>query len=267
MIHELRNARTLLIEPHLFESKCKALDAAENKADTESDCWGDELPCPETVNGVCVIPVVGVIANRIPSIFKAFGFCDCSEVADWVETAINDASVKRIVLDVDSPGGTVSGVMELAALVANSPKQIDVFTGGMCCSAAYWIACGARSITATPSADVGSIGVYTAFTDTSLMAQMMGVAVEVFRSGKYKGAGIPGTSLSDDQKALIQAEVDALATMFKSAVTTARPQVADETMQGQSFLGIVAAENRLVDAIANDFSEFFDGLVLTSNQG
>jgi signal peptide peptidase SppA len=259
MIHELRNNRTLLIEPTLFESKCKTLDAAENRADMETDCYGEDLPCPETVNGVCVIPIYGVIANRIPTIFKAYGWCDCDEIAEWVTNAINDSSVTRIVLDIDSPGGTVGGVMELAAIVAKSPKQIDVFTGGMCCSAAYWIACGARSITATPSADVGSIGVYTVFQDVSLMAKMMGIAVEVFRSDKYKGAGIPGTSLSDEQKALIQAEVDALASLFKSAVKTSRPQVADETMQGQSFLGIVAAENRLIDALANDFDEFING--------
>ena len=82
------------------------------------------------------------------------------------------------------------------------------------------------------------------------MAKLAGIAVEVFRSGKFKGMGTPGTALTDDQKALIQAEVDLLAKTFKSAVVASRPQVTEDIMQGQSFLGMVAAQNRLVDALA-----------------
>ncbi len=77
--------------------------------------------------------------------------------------------IKAVFLDIDSPGGTVAGTPELAAAVAslNERKPVYAFSSGLMCSAAYWIASQARAIYATPSAQVGSIGVVQAVIDNS----------------------------------------------------------------------------------------------------
>ena len=126
----------------------------------------------------------------------------------------------------------------------------------MCSSdLAYWLAASTRAILATPSAEVGSIGVYVAHQDMSALAKAMGLVVSVFRSGKYKGAGVPGTSLSEDQAANIQSRVDSLAALFKSAVLTHRPGIAEETMQGQTFMGYQSAGVKLTDGLVNNYED------------
>ena len=111
-------------------------------------------------------------------------------------------NVQRIVLDIDSPGGTVAGTPEAAAQIAaaNKVKRVDAWTGNLMCSAAYYLAAGCRGVYAAPSATVGSIGVYLPVVDRSEMYKAMGVKVDIIKSGKYKGMGFPGTSLTDDQR-------------------------------------------------------------------
>jgi ClpP class serine protease len=103
-------------------------------------------------------------------------------------------------LDIDSPGGTVAGTPELAAAVSalDQKKPVYAFSSGLMASAAYWIASQARAIYATPSAQVGSIGVVQAVVDRSAAINAAGIKVEVFSVGKYKAMGAPGTPLTDD---------------------------------------------------------------------
>jgi ClpP class serine protease len=100
----------------------------------------------------------------------------------------------------------VAGTPELAAAVAslNEDKPVYAFSSGLMASAAYWIASQARAIYATPSAQVGSIGVVQAVVDDSGALDRDGIKVEVFSVGKYKAMGAPGTSLTDDQRDLMQ---------------------------------------------------------------
>jgi ClpP class serine protease len=81
-------------------------------------------------------------------------------------------------------------------------------------SAAYWIGVTADAIFAEPSAEIGSIGVYSAFLDESRAFEMEGLKTELFKTGKYKGMGMPGLPLTEDQRALIQAEVDRVNKQF-----------------------------------------------------
>jgi ClpP class serine protease len=120
-------------------------------------------------------------------------------------------------------------------------------------SAAYWIASAADRVVASPSSTVGSIGVYLAVPDFSKAAEMAGIKMVVIKSGKFKGAGIEGTSLSEDQIANLQESVDSIHADFKAAVNMKRKMVRAEAMEGQTFSGKQAAAQGLVTGLADSF--------------
>jgi ClpP class serine protease len=102
-------------------------------------------------------------------------------------------------------------------------------------SAAYWIASQADAIYAAPSAKVGSIGVIIPFLDRSGEMAKKGLKMEIFASGKFKGVGMPGTSLTDEQRELIQGDVQEIFEDFKSAVLSRGRNIPADAMEGQTF--------------------------------
>ena len=119
----------------------------------------------------------------------------------------------------------------------NERKPVYAFSSGLMCSAAYWIASQARAIYATPSAQVGSIGVVQAVIDDTASLDAEGIKVEVFSVGKYKAMGAPGTPLTDDQRALIQSNLAEIAGDFHKAVLARGRSIPAEAMEGQTFSG------------------------------
>ena len=195
-----------------------------------------------------VIPVKGVITSGLPKIFRAIDYADTNEISAWVRAAADDPAVEAILLDVDSPGGMVTGTPELADEVdrAAEIKTVVAHTSGMMDSAAYWIGSQADAVYCTPSADVGCIGVYQINYDMSAYLERLGVNAEMFKSGDLKGTGHPHVPLSKAQADEIQRGVDLIGVQFRAAVKSKRVLVDDDSMRGQSFLGAEAAERHLV---------------------
>lgn len=224
------------------------------------DLFGEEVEeeTMEVVEGVAVIPVSGIIGRGISGIG---GCCDTDDVMRDIEEAETRDDVKAILFDIDSPGGMVNGTPELADRIAAIAKPNAAFTAGDMDSAAYWLGCATSRIYATKSANVGSIGVYSAFTDLSRMADQMGIKVDVIASGKYKGAGVPGTSLSQEQRELLQRQVNDLADEFKVHVSANRDGLVDmDAMQGQSFAASAGLSEHLIDEIVGCKEDVIDRL-------
>ena len=201
-------------------------------------------------NGIAFIDLVGVVALRVGEIEKSSGVTDLIDFENQLVEAAGRSDVNGILLIIDSPGGSVAGTPEAAALVKkiNSQKPVVAFTDSLMVSAAYWIGSQASMIVASKSAQVGSIGVYQAFLDSSRQAEIQGLKVELFKTGKFKGMGIDGTPLTDDQRKLLQERVDEVFGWFVDAVTEDRSIPAD-AMQGQSFFAEEAMLNDLIDTI------------------
>lgn len=205
------------------------------------------------VDGVAVVPVSGTLAPGLDPVEAWWFGCCRYEFVQAAAAALGErADVHTVVLAIDSPGGYVSGCGETAALFerALAGKLTVAWTAGQCCSAAYWLATSCARIVATPSATVGNIGVLSVWHDYSAMFAELGIKVEVFASGAYKGTGVPGTSLTDPQREFLQAGVDGLAETFRGHVSARRPRVAEGDMQGQWFTGAAAVERGLADATA-----------------
>jgi signal peptide peptidase SppA len=189
---------------------------------------------------------IGTVALRGPMMRNpdvidqlVFGATDTEEALAAVHEASEREDVQAILLDIDSPGGSVNGTPELAAAVAaaSKSKAVYAFSAGQMCSAAYWVASQCDAVYATPSARVGSIGVILPVVDSSEAFAQAGLKMEVFAAGKFKSAGTPGTSLTDEQKDWLQSEVEEIAADFRSAVLARGRKIPDEAMEGQTFSG------------------------------
>jgi signal peptide peptidase SppA len=191
-------------------------------------------------DGVATISITGPLLPTTDEFDRVMlGATSLDEVRSTVESAAADPAVTSIVLNIDSPGGTVRGTPEAADAIyeASKVKPVRAHTSGTMASAAYWLGSQATSVSMTRSASVGSIGVMVPHIDQSKRAEMLGVKVELFTTGKFKAAGFPGTSLTESQRELIQERINQVFGEFKSAVTRQGRKIPAEAMQGQTFYG------------------------------
>ena len=191
-------------------------------------------------DGVATISITGPLLPTTDEWDRVMlGATSLDEVRSTVARAAADPAVTSIVLNIDSPGGTVRGTPEAADAIyeASKVKPVRAHTSGTMASAAYWLGSQATSVSMTRSASVGSIGVMVPHIDQSKRAEMLGVKVELFTTGKFKAAGFPGTSLTESQRELIQERIDQVFGEFKSAVKRQGRKIPAEAMQGQTFYG------------------------------
>ena len=265
--NDIRANRPVLIQPTLAKSfleRCALVQLplgakASDMSDMLESIFGAKATL-EKFPPFAVVPLKGVIGRNLSDLESACGACDLEAVEEMLEDCERDPSITTIILDVDSPGGTAVGVPELAKRIRESSKKTISFTSADCCSAAYWLASQASEFYATPSSSVANIGCYIVFNDMSAAYAQEGVTVDVIRSGKLKGVGQPGTSLSKEGRDMLQAEVMEIADNFKADVKLVREFAQDADMEGQAFSGAKAAEKGLVTALINGFDELMQTL-------
>jgi signal peptide peptidase SppA len=250
-----QHSRVLLVRPEFAERATILVGLSDGTIplaaipEAARRFFGEQQP-QETMTvdgGIARIPLSGVIYRGASSA----GSTDPDKLASNIREADSRPDVKSILLVVDSPGGTVQGTPEAADAVASAVKPIIAFVTGQAASAAYWIASGADQVFASPSAEVGSIGAFMAFFDLSGMFSQMGVRTEVISSGRYKGAGVMGTSLTAEQRSNLQEQVNAIAEDFKSQVQSNRypKAINPDLMHGQMFRAKDATTHGLIDGI------------------
>lgn len=208
-------------------------------------------------NGVAVIPIRGTIAHRMSGMEMASGGASTEAISRQMREAAADPSVGTIVYDIDSPGGTVTGVSELAAemfALRGQTRQI-AHVNGMAASAAYWLAAQADEIVSIPSGMAGSIGVFSTHANLAKALEQEGVDVTVLSAGKYKVEGSPFGPLSDEAKAVMQARVDEAYGQFVADVARGRGVSAADVRagygQGRALRGPDAVAAGLVDRLGS----------------
>lgn len=202
---------------------------------------------------VALIPVYGVISHRINLMSEISGGTSVEKLTKQFRLALADSAVKAIVFDVDSPGGGVEGIPELASEILQSrgQKKIVAVANSLAASAAYWIASAADELVVIPSGQVGSIGVFTMHEDYSKAIESEGVKISVISAGKYKTEANPYEPLSDEARASLQEKVDSFYGMFLKAVAKGRgvsqAAVRDGFGQGRLVLAADAVKQRMAD--------------------
>lgn len=218
---------------------------------------------PATQGGVAVIKVHGVITKAASFWTEFFGGTSTDALQAAVLAARDDQAVSSIVLHFDSPGGGVYGVDETADIIAAVAKRKPVvaFTDGLMASAAYWLASAATRIVATPSAEVGSIGVYAVHFDHSGELAEAGIVPTLIKAGEHKAEGNPFQPLSDEDRAALQARIDETYGRFTRRVAKGRGVPVD-TARGAAFgAGRVVGAAQAVEAgMADEIGTFADVL-------
>ena len=145
-------------------------------------------PSATRQGAVTVIPVFGTIGQRMNLMTEFSGGTSAEKLSKQIRAAADDPNIKAIVLDVDSPGGTVGGVTELSKVIfeARVKKHIVAVANSLMASAAYWIGTAADEVVITPSGEVGSIGVFTVHTDVGQFEGNGGCETTVIYEGKLK---------------------------------------------------------------------------------
>lgn len=211
--------------------------------------------------GVAVIPIEGVIFPRA-SLFSAIsGGVSADELATDLAAALDDPGVSGIVLAVDSPGGDVNGVAEVAAMIraGAARKPIVAYVRDLGASAAYWLAAAADEVVVASTALVGSIGVIGAVPDPTKQSSR---SIEFVSSQSPHKRPDPTT---EKGSARIQARVDEIAAIFIADVARYRgvdaATVAADFGQGDVLIGQAAVDAGLADRVGS-----FEGVVAELQQ-
>ena len=210
---------------------------------------------PYTVdNGVAVLGLSGPMTKRPTSMSYYFGGTSTVMLGRAIRLATADASVKAILIKTSSPGGQVDGTSDLHDEIvrAKASKPVYAYVDGLMASAAMWALSPADGIYAGRTAQVGAIGTYAVMRDTSRAAMAAGVEVVVIREGMFKGAGTPGTVLTDAHRQEFQREVAALNDHFVNDVAAGRgltPERARELADGRVHVGKAAQDIGLIDGV------------------
>lgn len=203
-------------------------------------------------NGVAVIPVTGVLQKRGDWMTEIFGDTSMQNVGAALLAADADPAIKSIILAIDSPGGTVDGTEELAAIVAGVSKPVIAIADGMMMSAAYWIGSAADAVyLSSRTAEAGSIGVIATHTDVSGAEAQHGVKTTLVTAGRYKAAANPYEPLSNDGMTVLQGLVDGIYTVFVDTVAKNRGVSVETALEnmadGRIFMGDAAISAGLAD--------------------
>lgn len=209
-------------------------------------------------DGIATIQMHGTLSKKMNMLMSLSGGTSYQLIGKDFRAALTDKDVKGIFLDVDSPGGSIDGMVDLANLIYESrgQKPIVTFTDGLMASAAYIVGSAADQVFgANNTVQVGSIGVIAVHMDHSKEYEDKGVKPTVFSAGKFKAIGNKFEPLEDKDKKYISTQLDYIYTNVVHDVARNRgvpPEIANAEMaEGRMFTGYQALDANLVDGILN----------------
>ena len=207
-------------------------------------------------DGVAMIPVEGPMFKRANFFQAISGATDYATIARDLTEAIDDPAVNSIILMIDSPGGEVTGVAELAAMIRASAKPVWAFIEGSGCSAAYWLAAACHQVIASPTAVVGSIGCQIGF---SLKEPKAGE-----KSYRFVSSVSPLKNAHPDTEAGaagIQAIADDLGTVFVNSMAEYRKVMPATVLEKFGQGGTMVAAKALAAGMIDSVSTYEDALI------
>lgn len=253
----------------------KPLQSWKTRADWLDDDGDDAMPSspacggyrPELLApGVALISVSGIIGKRLSFFESLCGGYDLDQLAFEVDQVAADRTVHSVVFDFDTPGGSVTGLWEAAQKIAalSETKNTVAYTETLRASAGEYLASQCNTVTATRSATVGSIGTILSWVSAKGAMEKEGFELIVFKGGQFKDMGADNRDLTDEEKTMLQGNVDTHYAEFKAMMTAKGRQIADSTMQGQVFRGSDALALGLVDEVVSGLDEVVAALTPTN---
>lgn len=202
---------------------------------------------------VAVIPIHGVISYDNTKSYVETG-TSAKKIIELIDKAEKD-SMKAIIFDINSPGGSAVASYEIAERIAQLQEK-DIPTVAVIhevgASGAYWIAAATDYIIANELSMTGSIGVISSYLEFTGLLQKYNVTYQRLVAGKYKDAGSPLKQLDEEERTLFQHKLDAIHAVFIREVAKHRNLLSEEVKRladGFVYLGSEAKDNGLVDQL------------------
>ena len=216
---------------------------------------------------VAVIGIYGEIGYSASSIEQLLNpVYDHYETLEIISALTNDNNNKAILIDLDTPGGSVYQSHELYLALMDYKKQtrrpVYCYMNSVAASGGYYAAMAADDINANINCLTGSIGVYIELEDSSLYFQDMGVEPILVKSGENKGMGYGPAGISDEQLAIFQAIVDEDYNRFVDIVEAGRGLTREKVLSfsdGRIYTATQALENGMIDGIST-YDEYINDI-------
>ena len=211
----------------------------------------DETPTLD--KKVAIIPINGMITFDGGSSFFIEGVSG-EKIAENIEIANNDNSVKAIVLEINSPGGTVMGTKVVVDAIKEVDKPIVSVITESGTSGAYWIASQTDAIFADELSYVGSIGVIGSYLEFDGLLDDYNVTYRRLVTGDYKDIGSPYREMTSAEEALMMDRLDKVHEYFVEEVAEGRSMSVEEIEElsnGIFYLGMDCVDNGLIDYIGD----------------
>jgi signal peptide peptidase SppA len=216
--------------------------------------------------GVAVIHIHDYLIHEPTFLDECMGASSYGAIAKDLAVAEANASVKAVLLNVNSGGGSAVGCVEVGKMVVqlDTKKPVYAHAEVMCCSAAYAIACGARAIYSADSSMMGSIGTIMTVMEMDRMLQEAGIGVHVFtnKEADLKGMGSDVKAPSEAQEQRFQEMADEYGSQFLNHVMDRREKADMNAMRGQALSGRESVKAQLTDGILG-FGQLLEMLQLT----
>lgn len=210
---------------------------------------------------VAVVPVSGLIFSGTGS-----GPVPGRGTADWVidalEAAGEDTSVKAVILEVDSPGGTITGsdlIHRQVEKLREKGIKVVAFLKSMAASGGYYVAAPADRIVAYPTALTGSIGVILQTVNVERLFRLLGVEAVTVKSGEFKDMGSVFRSPTDEERAILQSVADEAYMRFVGVVAKGRKMPVDEA-KALADGRILTAKQALSGGLIDELGYFEDAV-------
>jgi len=192
---------------------------------------------PMSAGGVAVIGIRGIITQHaMDASWWSPSGASCERIGQLFAAALVDPAAGSILFDVDSPGGSVLGMCELADKIraARGQKRMVAIARSEMCSAAYTIASAADEIVVMPMSHTGSIGVWGSHTDWSVALEQAGMKITLISSGRYKTEGNSFEPLTEEAKAQLQKNCDEAYDLMTATIAKNRG-VSPKVVRGEAF--------------------------------
>ena len=209
-----------------------------------------------TRDGTAIVPVHGVMAKRMSSFGMSQRGVSTDRLARGFEALADDDRARRVMLDVDSPGGSVFGVELATEALENlaQNKPVRSVANAVMASGSFYLAMPSQRIDVTPGSAVGSVGVYTVRRDRSVAEDESGDKFHILSAGRGKAFGHPSLPLTDEEVRDTMREINAYYDQFTERVEAGRgltqKKIQDE-LGASVFIGEQAVDVGFADGVSS----------------
>lgn len=200
---------------------------------------------------IAVIPIEGTLVSSDMTSLVGRSTVLSKTIVSFLKEAERNDNIKGILLEINSPGGTVVASKEVVEAVRNAQKPVVAYIREIGTSGAYWVASASDYVVSDELSLTGSIGVVSQFFEFSGLMEEYGITYEGLKTGKYKDVGSPFRKMTEEERTVLLGKMQKIHDAFVQDV--ARNRNLDEKKvrdlsTGIYYLGSEAQELGLIDA-------------------